>query len=154
MIRVAIALLFLFLVPPLHAQQASSPEQVMYVRSLDVDLDAMTKRPSGLYVLSLDHGNGLLAVPGDRLEVHYTVWLPDGRKVDSSYDRGEPLSITLGRTGLIDGFTEGVTHMAVGERRRLVVPYQLGYGKKGQSPGIPQYATLVFEILLVSNEGS
>lgn len=150
--RIAIAILFLFLVPPLYAQQATSPEQVLYVRNLDVDLEAMEKRPSGLYVLTLEHGSGRLAVPGDRLEMHYTVWLPDGRKIDSSYDRGEPLPMTLGQAGLIEGWTEGATYMAVGETRRLVVPYQLAYGKKG-SPPIPPYATLVFEIHLVSNSG-
>lgn len=152
MIRIAIALLSLFLVSPLHAQQAKSPEQALYVRSLDVHLEAMEKRPSGLYVLTLEHGNGRLAVPGDHLQMHYTVWLPDGRKIDSSYDRGEPLAMTLGEPGLIEGWTEGATYMAVGEKRRLVIPYQLAYGKKG-SPPIPRYSTLVFEILLVSNRG-
>lgn len=149
--RLTIAMSFLALATPLPAQQATSPDEVLYVQSLNVDLDSMDKRPSGLYVKTIRPGSGRLAVPGDRLEMHYTLWLPDGRKLDSSYDRGEPYPLTLGAGTVIDGWTEGATHMAVGEQRLLVVPYQLAYGKKGFPPHIPRYATLVFEIELMSN---
>jgi len=152
MLRATFLLSVVCLIPPLHAQEAKSPDEVLYVQSLNVDLAAMERRPSGLYVQILKPGAGRLAVPGDKLQMHYTLWLPDGRKVDSSFDRGEPLRMTLGRSNLIDGWTEGATYMAVGEKRRIVVPYQLGYGKKGSPPAIPRYATLVFELELVAND--
>ncbi len=81
--------------------------------------------------------------------VHYTVWLVDGRKLDSSFDHAppEPLSMILNETPLIDGWTEGVAGMRLGEKRRLVVPYDLAYGAAGR-PGVPPYATLVFELEL------
>ena len=148
------AALLVLVVLPAYAQQRKSPEEVVFVQSLGVDLEAMERRPSGLYVQTIEPGYGRLAVPGDRLVMHYTLWLPSGTKIDSSYDRGEPLRLTLGGRGLIEGWTEGATHMTVGEKRRIVVPYELGYGKKGSRPDIPPYATLVFELELIENDSS
>jgi peptidylprolyl isomerase len=85
--------------------------------------------------------------------VDYTVWLSDGSKLDSSFDHQPPgpLAMTLGRTRLIDGWTEGVTGMRVGERRRLVVPYELAYGAAGRPPQVPPHSTLIFEVELTEH---
>lgn len=129
------------------------PRDVTFAPDLDVDLDAMERRESGLYVQVLERGEGPRAEPGDSMWVHYTVWFSDGRKLDSSLDRApaEPLAMVLGETPLIAGWTEGVSGMREGERRRLVVPYDLAYGAEGR-PGVPPYSTLVFELELARLE--
>ncbi len=88
-----------------------------------------------------------VSVPGDSLWVHYSGWLPTGSLFDSSKDR-EPLAMKLGVTGLIDGWTEGVTGMQLGESRRLVIPPELGYGTSGREQ-IPPHSVLIFEVELV-----
>jgi FKBP-type peptidyl-prolyl cis-trans isomerase len=81
--------------------------------------------------------------------VHYTGWLVDGKKFDSSVDRGETISFLLNR--VIDGWTEGVGSMKVGGKRKLIIPAHIGYGDRGGAGGaIPPGATLVFDIELVS----
>lgn len=131
------------------------PRDLAFAPSLQVDLDAMERRESGLYVQVLEEGEGPRSTPGDSLHVHYTVWFPDGRKLDSSLDHApaRPLPMALGETRLIDGWTEGVTGMRVGEKRRLVVPYDLAYGTRGRPPEVPPYATLVFEVERVEEGG-
>lgn len=125
---------------------------VPWAVNLGVDLDAMIRRPSGLYVQVLAEGRGPPATPGDGMRVHYRVWLPSGVQIDASYDHDppEPLDMVLGETPLIDGWVEGVTGMRVGERRRLVIPYQLAYGPEGHPAGIPPYSPLVYEVELVA----
>jgi FKBP-type peptidyl-prolyl cis-trans isomerase len=127
---------------------------VEFAPELAVDLDAMTLSETGLYVQVLEEGDGPQAVPGDQLGVHYTVWLSDGSKLDSSFDKTPPApyDLILGRTPLIAGWNEGVTGMRLGEKRRLVVPYQLGYRAEGRPPAIPGYSTLVFEVELAAHE--
>lgn len=134
----------------------TDPREVAFAPSLDVDLAAMERRESGLYVQVLEEGEGARAEPGDSMFVHYTVWFADGRQLDSSLDRRppQPLPMALGETLLIDGWTEGVTGMRVGERRRLVVPYDLGYGEAGRPPRVPPYSTLVFEVERMPAGGS
>lgn len=124
------------------------PRDLTFAPSLHVDLDAMERRESGLYVQVLEQGEGPRATQGDSLYVHYTVWFPDGRKLDSSFDHAppRPLPMALGETRLIEGWTEGVTGMRVGEKRRLVVPYDLAYGAAGRPPQVAPYSTLVFEV--------
>jgi len=124
---------------------------VPWAVNLGVDLDAMIRRPSGLYVQVLAEGRGPQAAPGDSMRVHYRVWLPSGRQIDASYDHDPPapLDMVLGETPLIDGWVEGVTGMRVGERRRLVIPYRLAYGPQGHPAGIPPYSPLVYEVELV-----
>jgi peptidylprolyl isomerase len=129
-----------------------TPTDVTFAPALGVDLEAMSLQESGLYIQVLREGEGPLTAPGDEMGVHYTVWVSDGTKLDSSFDHqpAEPLGMTLGKTQLIDGWVEGVTGMRLGEKRRLVVPYQLGYGARGR-PGVPGYATLVFEVELAEH---
>ena len=115
-------------------------------------LEAMSRQESGLYIQVLQEGEGPQAAPGDGMGVHYTVWTTDGSKLDSSFDHEPPApyGIVLRQTPLIEGWNEGVTGMRLGEKRRLVVPYQLGYGESGR-PGVPGYATLVFEVELAEH---
>jgi FKBP-type peptidyl-prolyl cis-trans isomerase len=143
--------------PAVTAQRAAAPvtdpRDVDFAASLEVDLDAMSLQASGLYVQVLREGEGPPAAPGDSMGVAYTVWLPDGSKLDASADHSPPvpLPMVLGRTRLIDGWTEGVTGMRQGEKRRLVVPYDLGYGAQGRPPQVPTYSALVFEVELASH---
>ena len=103
--------------------------------------------PSGLQYVDIREGTG--PQPADRnalVKVHYTGWLVDGKKFDSSVDRGEVASFNL--SGVIPGWTEGVGSMKQGGKRKLIVPYQLAYGERGRGP-IPPKATLVFDVELV-----
>ena len=121
------------------------PAMNTYDPSLAVNLATMTKSPTGLYVQELTPGAGPPAAKGDSVAMHYTGWLPDGKKFDSSRDRGKPYSFVLGRGEVIGGWDEGVEGMMVGGRRKLVIPAALGYGERG-SGRIPPNATLVFDV--------
>jgi FKBP-type peptidyl-prolyl cis-trans isomerase len=103
---------------------------------------------SGLRYYELTVGSGATAQSGDIARVHYTGWLTDGRKFDSSYDHGQPLRFWLGKGNVIAGWDEGVVGMRVGGKRQLLIPAKLGYGAKGTA-GIPPNADLVFEVELV-----
>lgn len=109
---------------------------------------APTTSPSGLGIVEMNEGEGELASPGQQVTVHYTGWLTDGRKFDSSRDRGEPFTFNLGARQVIAGWDEGVAGMKVGGRRRLVIPPELGYGSRGVGP-IPPGATLLFNVELL-----
>jgi rhodanese-related sulfurtransferase len=95
-------------------------------------------------------GTGEEAVPGATVTVHYTGWLADGTKFDSSLDRGEPFSFPLGASRVIRGWDQGVEGMRVGGKRELVIPPELGYGARGAGGVIPPNATLRFEVELLA----
>jgi FKBP-type peptidyl-prolyl cis-trans isomerase FkpA len=107
---------------------------------------------SGLQYEDLQVGEGTAAQEGDQVTVHYTGWLTDGTEFDSSLD-GDPITFSLARGTLIDGWIEGVAGMQPGGVRRLYIPGDLAYGAAGRAPTIPPNATLVFEIELVSVNG-
>ncbi|HEY3012158.1 MAG TPA: FKBP-type peptidyl-prolyl cis-trans isomerase [Gemmatimonadales bacterium] len=118
--------------------------------ALEVDTTAMTKTPSGLRYQDVSTGQGAEATAGKTVSVHYTGWLPNGEKFDSSRDRNQPFGFTLGAGQVIAGWDEGVAGMKVGGRRKLVIPPDLGYGTAGAPPDIPPGATLVFDIELLN----
>ncbi len=103
-----------------------------------------------LAIETLKAGQGAEAKAGDRVTVHYVGTLTDGKKFDSSRDRGEGFRFTLGRGDVIRGWDQGVAGMRIGELRKLTIPAQLGYGARGFPPVIPPNATLVFEVELLS----
>jgi len=86
---------------------------------------------------------------GDMLKMHYTGTLEDGTEFDSSIPRGDPLSFTLGAGQVIKGWDQGLMGMCEGEKRKLVIPPELGYGASGAPPKIPGEATLTFEVELI-----
>ena len=117
-----------------------------------VDSAALTKTASGLQYQDVVVGTGPEAKAGQTAVVHYTGWLTDGTKFDSSRDRGQPFSFPLGGGQVIAGWDEGVAGMKVGGRRKLVIPPDLGYGAMGSPPVIPASATLVFDVELIGVE--
>lgn len=104
---------------------------------------------SGLKYEDLVEGEGASAAAGKTVRVHYTGWLTNGVKFDSSLDRNDPFSFPLGGGRVIRGWDEGVQGMKVGGRRKLTIPPQLGYGSAGAGGVIPANATLVFEVELL-----
>jgi len=108
-----------------------------------------TTTASGLIIEDLVVGQGDTAQVGQRVSVHYTGWLTDGQKFDSSKDRNEPFDFPLGRGHVIAGWDEGVAGMQVGGSRKLTIPPHLGYGARGAGGVIPPNATLVFEVELL-----
>ena len=108
-----------------------------------------TKTASGLEYWDIKAGTGDTAVKGQQVRVHYTGWLTDGKKFDSSVDRGEPFVFPLGAGRVIKGWDEGVASMKVGGKRTLRIPPDLGYGSRGAGGVIPPNATLLFEVQLV-----
>lgn len=107
------------------------------------------KTASGLAYVELEVGKGEQPKTGQTVEVHYTGWLKDGTKFDSSRDRGRSFSFPLGERKVIKGWDEGVATMKVGGRRRLIIPPHLGYGARGAGNVIPPNATLIFEVELL-----
>jgi len=108
------------------------------------------KTASGLVIEDLVVGDGATAGAGQRVSVHYTGWLENGSKFDSSKDRGEAFMFSLGRGEVIRGWDEGVNGMKVGGRRKLTIPPGLGYGARGAAGVIPPNATLLFEVELLA----
>ena len=104
---------------------------------------------SGLQYEDLTVGSGDTATAGKSVTVHYTGWLTNGSKFDSSKDRNEPFEFNLGASEVIRGWDEGVQGMQVGGVRKLTIPASLGYGARGAGGVIPPNATLVFEVELL-----
>jgi FKBP-type peptidyl-prolyl cis-trans isomerase len=105
---------------------------------------------SGLKYEDTTVGDGAVASKGQTVSVHYTGWLENGTKFDSSKDRNDPFEFKLGAGQVIRGWDEGVAGMKVGGVRRLTIPPQLGYGDRGAGGVIPPKATLIFEVELLS----
>ena len=110
------------------------------------------KTTSGLKYIDEVIGTGLTPKRGQTVKVHYTGWLENGKKFDSSVDRGEPFEFTLGIGEVIKGWDEGVSTMKVGTKRKLIIPPQLGYGDHGAGSAIPPNATLIFDVELLGVE--
>ena len=108
-----------------------------------------TTTPSGLVIEEIVEGTGDTATAGQTVSVHYTGWLTNGSKFDSSKDRNDPFDFPLGGRQVIAGWDEGVQGMKVGGTRKLTIPPDLGYGARGAGGVIPPNATLVFEVELL-----
>ena len=104
---------------------------------------------SGLKYLEHITGKGLEAATGHTVKVHYSGYLIDGTKFDSSHDRGKPFSVTLGQNRVIQGWEQGLLGMKEGSKRTLIIPPELGYGSRGAGGIVPPEATLMFEVELV-----
>ena len=109
-----------------------------------------TTTASGLVFEELVVGSGNAAASGQKVSVHYTGWLTNGTKFDSSKDRGDPFIFPLGKGQVIKGWDEGVQGMKIGGVRKLTIPPNLGYGARGAGGVIPPNATLVFEVELLA----
>jgi FKBP-type peptidyl-prolyl cis-trans isomerase len=112
-----------------------------------------TTFPDGLKWVNLKVGTGPVATKGDTVKVHYTGWLANGTKFDSSRDTGQPFDVSLGQGQTIQGFEEGMLGMQAGGRRRIIIPPALGYGDQGQPPTIPPKSTLIFTVEMVAITG-
>ncbi len=115
----------------------------------DADKEEVVTTKTGLQYVDIKVGEGTLPKLGDTVVVHYTGWLEDGTKFDSSVDRGEPFSFPIGMGRVILGWDEGVSTMRVGGVRKLIIPPDLGYGARGAGGVIPPNATLIFEVELL-----
>ncbi len=112
----------------------------------------LDQQPTTFSLLYIDTliGAGPLAQPHKWYTVHYTGYLSDGTKFDSSLDRGEPISFPYGQHRVIEGWDTGFDGMRIGGKRRLIIPYQLAYGEAGKPPIIPARSTLIFDLELVA----
>jgi len=122
-------------------------------------VETPTTPPTELVIVDLAEGEGEAIAAGSTAVMHYTGWLFDpaaeegkGKKFDSSLDRGQPFRFPLGAGRVIQGWDQGVPGMQVGERRRLIIPPELGYGSRGAGGVIPPNATLVYDVELLGIE--
>ena len=118
--------------------------------SLTEDNSVEQTTASGLKIEELEPGDGIEAATGSNVSVHYTGWLLDGDKFDSSLDRNQPFDFFLGGGQVIRGWDEGVQGMKINGKRKLTIPPELGYGAAGAGGVIPPNATLVFEVELLA----
>jgi FKBP-type peptidyl-prolyl cis-trans isomerase len=129
-----------------QAQKMTDTPDVTAARKLGTPTDKPAlKTASGLVYIDVKVGEGAAAKAGDNVSVHYTGWLVNGTKFDSSVDRGTPFAFPLGGGRVIPGWDEGVAGMQPGGVRKLVISPQLGYGARGGGP-IPPNSTLIFEV--------
>jgi len=132
---------------PNATQLTGEPETLQYAPALNVQLDRMTKTPSGLLYLDREIGTGAAAEKGKRVSVGYIGSLANGKIFDQS-GPGDPIQFVLGQGRVISGWEEGIAGMKVGGKRLLVIRPSLAYGNASPGAGIPPNATLVFEVTL------
>ena len=126
---------------------AKEEEKAMLAQMEAISKDANTT-DSGLKYIMLKEGSGSSPVPGNNVSVHYSGYLLDGTKFDSSYDRGEPITFPLGQGRVIKGWDEGIGMLKVGGKAKLIIPPNLAYGDRAIGP-IPANSILMFEVELV-----
>ncbi len=138
-----------------ETQEIQGVQETQESQEIKSDIPNMTQNTATesateLKIETLKNGQGQEAKNGNTVSVHYTGWLENGTKFDSSLDKGIPFSFVLGEGQVIKGWDMGVLGMKIGEKRKLVIPSELGYGKFGTPGGpIPPNATLIFEVELL-----
>lgn len=145
-----VALLMVAMAIPACAQKETAPQAKAPAAA--AAKEATTKTASGLEYVDLVPGTGPSPIAGKQVKVHYTGWLTDGKKFDSSLDHGQPFTFPIGAGQVIPGWDEGVLTMKVGGKRKLIIPANLGYGPAGAGGVIPPNATLIFEVELLDVE--
>jgi peptidylprolyl isomerase len=129
--------------------QASNPSSTNAADLMTEANQDVVTTPSGLQYIDLVEGTGATPQKGQTVSVHYTGTLENGRKFDSSRDRGQPFEFPIGAGRVIKGWDEGLSTMKVGGQRRLIIPPELGYGARGAGGVIPPNATLIFDVELL-----
>jgi FKBP-type peptidyl-prolyl cis-trans isomerase len=151
---------FLRLIPIVFTATVLALAQTGAVKKSTTPVRPNTKAPSkvtgdgiktddGLQYWDIRVGTGTVAKAGSHVRVHYTGWLTNGKKFDSSVDANQPFDFTIGNGEVIKGWEEGVAGMKVGGKRQLRIPPALAYGEGGYPPLIPANATLIFDIQLL-----
>lgn len=148
-LAVVIAVIFVF--QNLKNKESENPEDIFSQPRVSLNPTPTPAENQRLKIEILKEGSGQEAKTGDKIVVHYTGTFSDGTKFDSSLDRGQPFVFTLGVGQVIKGWDQGVLGMKVGEKRKLTIPPDLGYGATGVGP-IPPNATLIFEVELMGIE--
>jgi FKBP-type peptidyl-prolyl cis-trans isomerase len=152
-LRLLVCLLGLFsAVAALHAQREKLPPEDLTI--VEQRWPNAKKTSTGLRYVIQEEGTGAPAAPGDLVSVHYRGLLLNGKVFDQSPkpDKPEPFTFRLGRGQVIEGWDQGIQLMRVGTKMTLIIPYELGYGTRGDLPEIPGRATLVFEVEMVKIE--
>ena len=124
-------------------------ERQIQIEQFDTKGKDTLKTSSGLKYIIIEKGNGTKATAGSKIKVHYTGFFDDGKIFDSSVKRGEPIEFQLGKGQVIKGWDEGLQLMNVGDKFKLLIPYQLAYGDAGRSGAIPPKSNLTFDVELV-----
>lgn len=134
------------------AQPPAAPAKTKKIEEAAV-VGKLVTTPSGLQYVEEKIGAGAMPKAGQKVRVHYTGWLRNGKKFDSSVDRGEPFVFTLGVRQVISGWDEGVASMHIGGKRKLIIPSQLAYGNRDVGDGlIPANSELTFVVELLGIE--
>lgn len=133
--------------PAVHRPASTRPDAIKLPATIPPAAGTMHAQYTMRYI-DIVTGTGTPAGPGMIYSVHYTGWLYDGTKFDSSVDRGEPIEFQQGQRSVIVGWDTGFEGMRAGGKRRLFIPYQLAYGELGKGP-IPPKANLIFDVELV-----
>ena len=136
----------------LNTQESTTTENESLsenLNNIDNNMDNQPVEGEELKIEVIQEGEGIEAKNGDTVSVHYTGYLTNGQVFDSSIGRGQPIEFVLGIGGVIKGWDQGVLGMKVGEKRKLSIPSDLGYGSAGAGGSIPPDATLIFEVEMI-----